>query len=420
MIPYDGCRRGKTIAKDETDRLMTDFVPRAPLCIAAILSLALVGGCRDKPAAPKQARETNNVYGRKEAIRIAYAENVQRTTKGDRFRFEPLLDRTSQDVPVPRPEEPLIHTASVFPVPKSPQALRQSKTTLVAFNTAPFPYHGKIARTDQTFINVVDNGRRGHRTPFNRVYWEDETYSDPRVLLHIPRHFDVKKPGVIVLFFHGHGAMLERDVLRRQQVPRQISESGVNAVLIAPQLAVDARDSSPGKFWEHGGVKRFLGEASQQLAKLYNDPWSEAAFAKMPIVIVAYSGGYVPAAWAVSNGGLGKRLQGVVLLDALYGEFDKFTNWITTQRSGFFVSAYANSTRSRNENFGKLLADLNLPVAKRLGKSLGPGSVVFVATDEDTAHRDFVTKAWANDPIKDVLQRMSASDRRAALTAGQL
>ncbi|HEY7644210.1 MAG TPA: hypothetical protein VH858_04175, partial [Hyphomicrobiales bacterium] len=235
---------------------MTDSVLRVPFFIAAMLSLAVIGGCRDKPAAPKQARETNNVYGRKEALRAA-SENVQRTAKAD--RFAPLLVSAPEDSAPPQPEEQAtIQTASILSLPKGWQAPRQSKTTLVAFDTAPFPYHGKIARTDQTFINVVENGRRGHRTPFNRVYWEDETYSDPRVLLHIPRHFDVKKPGVIVLFFHGHGAMLERDVLRRQQVPRQISESGVNAVLVAPQLAVDARDSSPGKFWEHGGVKRFL------------------------------------------------------------------------------------------------------------------------------------------------------------------
>ncbi len=104
-----------------------------------------------------------------------------------------------------------------------------------------------------------------------------------------------------------------------------------------------------------------------------------------------------------------------MLLDALYGEFDKFTNWITTQRSGFFVSAYANSTRTRNENFEKLLSELNVPVANRLGKALSPGSVVFLSTGEETQHRDFVTKAWTNDPIEDVLRRMKTAQRRLLL-----
>ena len=75
-----------------------------------------------------------------------------------------------------------------------------------------------------------------------------------------PENFDVRKPGVIVVFFHGNGATLERDVRDRQQVPQQIRNSGVNAVLLAPQLAVDAANSSAGKFWQPGGLKRFIDE----------------------------------------------------------------------------------------------------------------------------------------------------------------
>src|SRR5690606_34691558 len=110
------------------------------------------------------------------------------------------------------------------------------------------------------FLNVRDSGRLGHRTFSGRVYWADSTYSDNRVLLHVPRGFDTHRPGVIVMFFHGHGATLERDVLARQRVPEQITESGLNAVLVAPQFAVDARDSSAGKLWTAQGFRRFLDE----------------------------------------------------------------------------------------------------------------------------------------------------------------
>ena len=85
--------------------------------------------------------------------------------------------------------------------------------------------------------------------------------------MHVPENFDIRKPGVIVVFFHGNGATLERDVRDRQLVPQQISDSGVNAVLLAPQLAVDAADSSAGKFWQPGGFKRFMdgiGRAPRQ------------------------------------------------------------------------------------------------------------------------------------------------------------
>src|SRR5262249_57701425 len=104
--------------------------------------------------------------------------------------------------------------------------------------------------------------------------------------------FDVRKPGVIVVFFHGHVAMLERRVLSRQLLPTQISESGANAVLVAPQLAYDAADSSAGKFWERGGLKRFMAEAAGHLARVHGDPRTADPFAKIPVVIVAYSGGF--------------------------------------------------------------------------------------------------------------------------------
>jgi hypothetical protein len=144
----------------------------------------------------------------------------------------------------------------------------------------------------------------------------------------------------------------------------------MNAVLVAPQLAVDARDSSPGKLWEPDGVKRFMAEAANKLAKLHGAPQSRRVFAAMPMVIVAYSGGYLPAAWTISGGGFGQRLRGVVLLDALYGATDKFADWIARQRSGFFVSAYANSTRPRNQAFEKTLSDQAIPVRAELGDRL--------------------------------------------------
>ena len=73
------------------------------------------------------------------------------------------------------------------------------------------------------------------------------------------------------MFFHGNGATLTRDVRNRQQVPRQIVESGLNAVLVAPQFAVDAADSSAGRFWEPGVFAQFLSEAADQLARLHGD-----------------------------------------------------------------------------------------------------------------------------------------------------
>lgn len=288
--------------------------------------------------------------------------------------------------------------------------LRHTRTKLVEFETAPFPYHGTVPNTGRPFLDVSEDGRRGHRGSNGTVYWEDKTFSDRRTLLHIPKGFDLRRPALMVVFLHGHGATLQRDVIARQRVPEQVSEGGVNAVLVAPQLAADAADSSAGKLWEPGGFKRFLEEASTELSKLHGDPRSKPVFDKMPIVIVAYSGGYATAASCIRHGEAAERVRGIVLLDALYGDVDTFASWISSRQKAFFLSAFANSTRAHNAELQEILKDRDVAYNTKLKGQLR-GTVTFVSTAPETEHRDFVTRAWTNHPVKDLLQRLRAEAR---------
>ena len=102
--------------------------------------------------------------------------------------------------------------------------------------SSAFPYFGKNPGSDTPFLNVSKGDRRGHRSYGGRVYWQDQTYNDNRVLVHVPENFDARKPGVIVVFFHGNGATLERDVRDRQLVPQQISDSGVERGAACPAI----------------------------------------------------------------------------------------------------------------------------------------------------------------------------------------
>src|SRR6267154_3456336 len=112
--------------------------------------------------------------------------------------------------------------------------LAASKTVLVPFVITPFPYRGLVPDKNVPFMDVVDGERVGHNSPRGGIYWEDQTYSDKRVLLHIPRGFDPRRPALMIVFFHGNEATLTRDVRNRQAVPRQVTESGLNAVPVAP------------------------------------------------------------------------------------------------------------------------------------------------------------------------------------------
>ena len=319
--------------------------------------------------------------------------------------------RTAQAQPAP------YRVASLAPTLPYQRPPREDLTTLVSLKSSAFPYLGNNPHTDQPFLNIDKDGRRGHRSYGGRVYWQDQTYNDNRVLMHIPENFDVRKPGVIVVFFHGNGATLERDVRDRQLVPQQITDSGVNAVLLAPQLAVDAADSSAGKFWQPGGLKRFVTESADHLAQLYGDPGAARAFANMPVIIVGYSGGFVPAAWSLEVGGLGNRVRGVFLLDAVYGELDKFASWIENNRSGFFVSAYTRYTQPHDRELMQMLRDKGIAISDDMDGPLRPGSVVFVKTLDGVTHRDYVTHAWTENPVKEVLVKMAETPALTRIAA---
>jgi hypothetical protein len=288
-------------------------------------------------------------------------------------------------------------------------------TATVAFDTTPFPFHGTVPGRNKPFMDVDDNGRLGHASLRNGVLWEDQTYSDRRVLLSIPKGFDPRRPAALVVFLHGNEARLDRDVLNRQGVARQLAESNINAVLVAPQFALDAKDSSAGRFWEPGVFALFLKEAGRRLAELYGRPEAAFVFDEAPVILVGYSGGYLPAAAALRYGGAGRRIRGVVLLDALYGEEETFEGFVARRGQGFFVSLYGKSSRSGNEALRRRLAARGIPIGDdSLGEAIPAGGVVFVDAGDAVPHGDFVTAALGGDPLTAVLARLRGFPRSPA------
>jgi hypothetical protein len=179
-------------------------------------------------------------------------------------------------------------------------------------------------------------------------------------------------------------------------------------------MAVDAADSSAGKFWQPGGFKRFMAESTETLARLYGEPGSAKAFGNMPIVIVGYSGGFLPTAWSLEVGGISDRVRGVLLLDAVYGELDKFASWIETHRNGFFVSSYTHYTAGRNHELMSMLRGKGISVSEDTDAPLRPGRVVFTETGSGITHRDYVTRAWTKNPIEEVLVKMATGGTKIA------
>jgi hypothetical protein len=386
------------------------------LAMAALvmpLTLALIQ-CGKAPDAGMLAANTESAKS-KQAAADTFEDRFPQPQFAERFpSANESLPQISRQVAL-SPQQRTVRTepvrvASLTPTLNLPRPTeREELTTLVSMKSSAFPYFGTNPRSEEPFLNINKGDRKGHRSYSGKVYWQDETYSDSRVLVHVPETFDARKPGVIVVFFHGNGATLERDVRDRQLVPQQISDSGVNAVLLAPQMAVNAADSSAGKFWQPGGFKRFMDESTSHLARLYGDPKSAQVFANMPVVIVGYSGGFLPTAWSLEVGGATSRVRGVFLLDAVYGELDKFASWIEKNRSGFFVSSYTRYTKPRDQELMAMLRQKGISYTESMDGPLRPGSVVFVQTRAGITHRDYVTQAWTEHPVKEVLVKMAAT-----------
>lgn len=307
--------------------------------------------------------------------------------------------RTTKQKPKPAPPK-----KPAPPPPVGPQPLKEAKTQLVAFNASAFPYRGVVPDSRKPFLDAQDGKRRGHTTLKGDVCWEDTTYSDRRSLLFLPAGYNPQLPSLIVLYLHGQGATLERDVQARQAIPRQIAESGQNVALVAPQLAFDAPDSSAGNFWKPGHFAAYIDEAAERLMRLYGDRRVGAHFNASGVVIVSYSGGYVSTAYALAHGGAVHRIKGVILMDSLYGDEDKFAAWAAARRRfAFLLSAFTESTREDNAILQALLGKRRIPHATGLPTTLTPGTNAFVPCGGWEMHGDFMTRAWGPDPLKQAL-----------------
>ncbi|MDE3079506.1 MAG: hypothetical protein KGI94_05710 [Paracoccaceae bacterium] len=288
----------------------------------------------------------------------------------------------------------------------------QMTAKIVPFATSPFPYHGTVPDTGAPFLDYTGpDGRLGHRSPRGGVYYLDQTYSDQSVLLAIPGSFDLNRKAAIVVFFHGNQATLERDVIGKQRVLQQFQAARINAAFVAPQLAVDALDSSAGKFWEPGAFARFMAEAATRLAELWGDPAAWVHFAGLPIIMVAFSGGYDPMIFAATEGRVGNRVAGMVLLDALFGEEELFAFWISQNRNrAFFLSAYTEAAQGPNETVMSSLKEDDVRFTTHAPRWLGPGTISFFETP-NVDHVDYITQAWVKDPVTWTLDRVAAFAR---------
>jgi hypothetical protein len=280
---------------------------------------------------------------------------------------------------------PLLLAAALAVLTLSPAAV-PAGTFVRRLAHTPFPYDGPDPETGRPFFDAARPGEahRYHTTRTGDVFREDVHYRDNRVLFHLPPAFDPSRPYVLLVYLHGQNAEVEA-AAREADLAGQVDRSGANAVLVAPQLARLAWDSSPGAFAQPGTFARFLEEAERAAVP------TASPGAGSPVLLAAHSGGGKVLAWVLSRGGVDGRVRGVLLLDALYEEGEKYRTWFAGPGRGTPLLSLSTPLTARGT--AELAADLRgrgIAVSGRwpAAETPGPATLVRVTTPHERLPRE--------------------------------
>ncbi len=240
-------------------------------------------------------------------------------------------------------------------------------------------------------------------------------YGDDTVIVFVPDHYRFRPDeGVPTLVhFHGHNSSAER-ALTAHELREQLVDSRQNAILVVPQLAVFAADSSCGRLESPGGLARMLGDALPAAASEGHVTLGDSAFPERArlgrVCLSAHSGGYHAAACSLKDGGV--DVHETYLFDALYAESDIFRDWVIARRSapatsrhklvsyftvGAPTEAVNKALREELEKAGVLVAE-EMQEGELSRHDLSHASSVFVRT---AVGHSQVT--WETNALRDVL-----------------
>jgi hypothetical protein len=149
------------------------------------------------------------------------------------------------------------------------------------------------------------------------------------VAVFCPARFAADRPFLIVLFFHGYESLCAcgdrrpfEASLRRHALARQLAASQRNAIIIAPRLALSAREHRRGApFPTRRRVDALLRESGTAARRLLGAPSTfTAAFARAPLLLVGFSGGHHALSALAAYPDLLDRTKAVAFFDALYDD----------------------------------------------------------------------------------------------------
>ena len=192
------------------------------------------------------------------------------------------------------------------------------------------------------------------------LYSFEEHYNDSSVAVFIPPGFRQTSSVDLVFYFHGWGNNIHKS-LEKFRLLEQFSASHKNAILIFPEGPKNAPDSFGGKLEEPDIFRELVNEI---LTLLHNEHKLSSRVSGN-IILAGHSGAYRVIASILDQGGLSANVTEVYLFDALYGQQEKYLDWLK-QNDGRLVNIITpdGGTHDNSLILLKDMTDLGIPVQK--------------------------------------------------------
>jgi hypothetical protein len=337
-----------------------------------------------------------------EPPRKASPRNKEKKATGNQAPAQQSAPGKRQSASKPKQQPP----RKTEPIPKPHATSKFQRAFVASLTNAPFPYSGKDA--DPHFFDFIDpkTGERYRTTRTLERLSEKDHYRDSSVLFYVPKRFNPNRPFVYVVFLHGNRSDVQQ-CLKDYRLDEQIESSGKNAILLLPQLAKNASDSSPGKFSRKNVFRAFMQEAalvlSQTLGKKFRRPLEQA-----PIILAAFSGGYKPLACSLDRGGADSRIKAVLLLDALYEDLYIFGKWVLSHAGGgVFVNIFTEGSacEERTGILAQFLREHRVPFKEEWPKgSFAKRQICLIGSSSE--HLQIPVEGPPREPLAALLQKL--------------
>jgi hypothetical protein len=216
-------------------------------------------------------------------------------------------------------------------------------------------------------------------------------YSDSSVIMVVPANYTETSGSVDIIFwFHGWHNNIDT-ALDYYHLALQFKASHRNAILVLPEAAKNAPDSYGGKLEQQDVFRRLVQDVLQNLRDL---KIISSGCTAGHIILAGHSGAYRVISYILQNGGV--SVQEVELFDALYGQTDKFYQWIQDDTSNRFVNLFTNTGGGTDEVSAQMMDELKKQQHSFLfaeentltGKLLQSARIVFIHSSRQ--HNDII------------------------------